>query len=148
MLYHLRGKVIHGDGWGRKMGYPTANLDRRYFVHHPVPKGVWACRVRLYKKVGTGRDLSVQKVRRFNNWLKGIAVIGETGEAMSRRDRRAQGKVEVYIIDFNNNIYGWHCEAEIVQKIRSLRKYGSPRALAVQIGRDIETARRVLGKPS
>ena len=28
MQYVLRGKVIHGDGWGRMMGYPTANLDR------------------------------------------------------------------------------------------------------------------------
>ncbi len=130
MQYVLRGKVIHGDGWGRKMGYPTANLDRRSFARHPVPKGVWACRVKVSK------SRSHQAIKGGRRWLKGIAVIG------------VKNKVEVYIIDFNKNIYGWHCEAEIVHKIRSLRKYGSPRVLAVQIGRDIETARRVLGKPS
>ncbi|MFA4872490.1 MAG: riboflavin kinase [Patescibacteria group bacterium] len=128
MQYVLRGKVIHGDGWGRKMGYPTANLDRRYFVHHSVPKGVWACRVKIKNQKS--------KIKNNELWLRGIAVIG------------VKNKVEVYIIDFDKNIYGWYCEAEIFKKIRSLRKYGSPRALAVQIGRDIETARRVLGKPS
>jgi riboflavin kinase/FMN adenylyltransferase len=125
MQHVLRGKVIHGDGWGRKMGYPTANLDRRYFARHPVPKGVWACKVKVSK------SLSHQVTKGGRKWLRGIAVIG------------VKNKVEVYIIDFDKNIYGRHCEAEIFQKIRSLRKYRSPRALAVQIGRDIEMARRV-----
>ena len=124
MQYVLRGKVIHGDGWGRMMGYPTANLDRRYFVHHSVPKGVWACRVKIKNQKS--------KIKNNGLWLKGIAVIG------------VKDKVEVHIIGFDKNIYGWHCEAELVKKIRKLRFYNDKKQLSSQIKRDIRLARAIL----
>jgi len=42
--YQLTGKVIRGDGYGRKLGFPTANIDRRQYVKDKlkVKLGIWA----------------------------------------------------------------------------------------------------------
>lgn len=108
------------------MGYPTANLDRRYFARHPVPEGVWACKVRVRKSIKSVKSIKSRK------WLKGVAVVG------------VKAKVEVHVLDFDKNINGWYCEAELVRKIRPLRAYTSPAVLIAQIERDIRIARHIL----
>ncbi|MEW6610618.1 MAG: riboflavin kinase [Patescibacteria group bacterium] len=133
MRYSVRGRVIKGDGWGHTIGYPTANLDRRYFRRHPVPKGVWACKVKIQNPKLVPSSVAGSKIQNNGLWLKGIAVIG------------VQGKVEVYILDFDKNIYGWHCEAEVVKKIRLLKSFHSQAELTAQIKKDVLTARSMLG---
>ena len=72
----FQGKVIRGDGLGRKLGYPTANLNRP--KNRKIPRGVFAARVRVLKK----------------NY-QGVAVLGIPSVADGKP------KLEIHILDFN-----------------------------------------------
>lgn len=133
----LQGKVMKGDGRGRKLGYPTANLDRRSYRRHPVPEGVWACKIKIrkhapYRSDASGAMSKSYKVVKNEKMLKGVTVIG------------VDNKIEVHILDFNKNIYGWHLETAFIKKIRSLRKYKDDAALTRQIKKDVLRARQIL----
>ena len=45
----ILGKVIHGDHYGRQLGFPTANVDRRQYVREKmkVRLGVWSGEVKV-----------------------------------------------------------------------------------------------------
>jgi len=125
----LKGKIIKGEGLGRAIGYPTANIDRRYFYRYPVPDGVWACKVRV-----ESRKSKVESVK----WLKAVAVIGMEDK------KRGGKKVEIHILDFKKNIYGWHVEAVLMKRMRKLKKFSSVSLLKKQIRRDIAMGHRVV----
>jgi len=134
----LQGRIIHGDGRGRKIGYPTVNFDRRSCRPSAVMHGVWACRVRVGKHApyrseasGMGSIKSLKSIK-FGGWLKGVAVIG------------VDNKVEVHILDFNKDIYGWYGEVELVKELRLLKKYKDATLLRAQIKKDIANARSIL----
>jgi FAD synthase len=77
-------------------------------------------------------------VKGVGRWLKGVAVIG-------MKDKRRGGKkVEMHILDFNENIYGWYVEAELVLRMRALKEHKTSLLLAAQIKKDIMQARKVL----
>lgn len=114
-LFELRGRVVRGDGWGRTLGYPTANITRHYFHYHPVPNGVYVGTVKLGRRC-----------------LPSLAIIG------------VNNKVEIYILGWRKNIYGRYLVMEIVKKIRPLRSFSSSDKLMLQIKKDIITARHIL----
>ena len=80
--YSLVGEVIQGDGRGRQLGFPTANIDTRNQIC--PPNGVYAIRAKLEGK-----------------WLDGVLNIGTrpTFNALNFQ-------VESYFFDFNETIYG------------------------------------------
>lgn len=132
-MFELKGRVIKGEGVGRTIGYPTANLDRRYSNRHPVPDGVWACAVKV-----ESRKSKVHKVVGKRKWYKGVAVIG-------MRDKRRGGKkVEIYLLDFKKNIYGRHLEVVLVKRLRKLKKFNTVPELVRQVKNDIACARRIM----
>ncbi|MFH0829287.1 MAG: M24 family metallopeptidase [Candidatus Kerfeldbacteria bacterium] len=109
----IRGTVIHGEGVGRKLGYPTANLDQRYFRENPQKKGVFAARTWIGSRLH-----------------RALAIIGVPGR------RRPSGKVEVYIPRFSGNLYGKTLTAELIERIRPLRRYKSIALLKKRIAED------------
>lgn len=111
----LRGRVVKGDGWGRMLGYPTANISRHYFHYHPVPRGVYVGTAKL------GR-------RHFS----ALAIIG------------VNNKVEIHILGWRKNIYGRYLTMTLFKKIRPLRSFGTQEKLKLQIKKDIAVARRIL----
>lgn len=121
--YELRGTVARGEGRGRQIGYPTANLslpDARKLV----PKGgVYAVRVRLPD--GTLRG--------------GMLNIGNrpTFEEM-------EVTVEVHILDFSGDLYGESITVQFVQRLRDEQKFASADALATQLSEDEQHCKRVL----
>lgn len=115
----IRGIIIHGDGMGKKLGYPTANLS--WPKKRKIPKGIFAAEVRVLKKD-----------------YQGIAVIG----VRSIIDKRP--KLEVHILDFNRMIYGKWISAVMVKKIRNLKSFKSKKVLLKAIGSDCKKARRIL----
>lgn len=117
------GTVIKGEARGAKLGYPTANID----PHHEVipPSGVYAVRI-----IFGGRQLS------------GICNIGTKPTFKDTGERH----VEVYIFNFNKNIYGRYLELQFIKEIRKEVKFGTSVALSAQIKRDISCARRLLSR--
>lgn len=114
--WELRGRVVRGDGEGRRLGYPTANLTRYYFRWHPVSLGIYAGWASL------GR-------RRY----AAAACVG------------VQRKIEVYLIGYKGRCYGRHLAVILVRRLRGLRNYKSDTALKRQIARDVAAVIKILG---
>lgn len=115
--YALCGEVVRGDGRGRRIGFPTANLS---VGDQLVPaEGVYAGRV----SVG-GREL-----------LCAISV-GHTPTFGGTTDR-----AEAHILDFDADIYGELICIEFERFLRPQCRFDSPDALVAQLRRDVEAVR-------
>jgi riboflavin kinase/FMN adenylyltransferase len=119
----LCGRVIHGDGRGRKIGVPTANLDD--VVEALPPYGVYSCLVDRLSGDGSAVRLST-----------GVANIGD------RPTFGAGFSVEVHLHDFDGDLYGERLRVHLVERIRPEMKFDGIDALVARIRADIETARR------
>ncbi len=115
--YTLSGKVTHGKKLGRELGFPTINLK---MGNRPIAvNGIFAVLVK-------GLD---------NRVLRGVANIG------TRPTVNGSGTIlEVYILNFNDQVYGSCVDIEILHKIRNEEKFASLNALTVQINQDINEA--------
>lgn len=118
--YSLIGNVVHGEGRGRQIGFPTANIETHNQVY--PPNGVYAIRAKLEKR-----------------WLKGVLNIG-----MRPTFNGVNIQVEGHFFDFNEMIYGKPVEIFFVEKIRNERKFPGPEFLIQQIQRDIAAATEIL----
>lgn len=117
--YSISGRVVHGDGLGRQLGFPTANVQMK---HNRAPvEGIFAVEV-------VGVD---EKVRR------GAASLGV------RPTVTQQGRVvlEVYIFDFKGDLYGRHVRVDFLHKLRDEEKYSGLETLKRQIALDVEHAK-------
>ena len=115
--YSLSGRVAHGQKLGRQLGYPTINIkmgDKTLIV-----KGIFAVRVK-------GID---------NRLFEGVASIG-TRPTVAGVDTI----LEVYILDFDQDVYGRSVEVEFLHKLRDEEKFASLEELSFNIGRDTENA--------
>jgi len=125
--YSMLGTVVEGATRGRRIGYPTANLD----PHNEVvpPSGVYAVRVRL-----AGRALA--------------AVLNVGYRPTFEDPNQVSCAVEVHMFDFDETIYGRELEVIFVSKLREEQRFESIDLLREQIGRDIAQARAILGMPA
>ena len=116
----LRGLVIEGLGEGRKLGYPTANLD---CDDKQLESGVYAARV-LYKGQSYGAAL---------------AIGGDFGQD-SRR------KVEVHLLDLDPRtvLNGDELAVEVLEKVSEMRKVETLKELIEKIEEDIGEIRGIL----
>ena len=118
--YALSGIVVKGDGRGRGLGFPTANIASKHAI---IPSnGVYAVRLLV-------RD----------NFYNGIVNIG-----MRPTFDTHSLAVEVHIFDFDEDIYGEEITLYFVRKIREEKKFYNADALISQIRKDIITAREIL----
>jgi riboflavin kinase/FMN adenylyltransferase len=119
--YRLSGQVVHGMARGRKIGFPTANIDPdQPFI---VPRnGVYAIRLHLDGK----RYAGVMNI--------GIKPTFE-GEAVRT--------LEAHLLDFSDDIYGKRVEIEFIRFLRSEQKFASIEELTAQIRRDADHARQI-----
>ena len=134
--FSVLGTVVQGATRGRRVGYPTANLD----PHNEVvpPCGVYAVRVWM-----GGREGLARRERLARRELGGVLNVGfrptfEDPDQVSRA-------VEVNILDFDELIYGCELEVIFVRKLREERRFGSVELLREQIRRDVLEAREALG---
>lgn len=118
--YMLEGEVVHGAHRGRTLGFPTANL---HAANELLPGyGVYAVRTLL-----EGRRID------------GVASIGV-------RPTFGTGPVsiEVFLIDFNGDLYGKHIDVSFLKQLRQERKFPDIAALVTQLRVDIEEAKKIL----
>ena len=117
--YTLSGKVCHGQKLGRELGFPTINIkmgDKTLIV-----KGIFAVSVK-------GID---------NRVLKGVASIG-TRPTVNGVDTI----LEVFILDFDQDVYGYCVDVEFLHKIRDELKFDSLQELKINIGQDTVKAKQ------
>ena len=116
--YSISGRVTHGDKLGRELGFPTANILLKH--NKPPLGGIFAVELR-------GLNDAV---------LRGVASLGV------RPTVHFNGKpvLEVFIFDFNHDIYRHHLHVTFLHKLRDEVKYPDLEALKKQIAVDIEQA--------
>jgi riboflavin kinase/FMN adenylyltransferase len=121
--YSISGRVVRGDGVGRKLGFPTANVMMKH--NRPPLAGIFA--VRLH---GAAQDP-----------LAGVASLGV-------RPTVKQGGapvLEVHALDFAADLYRRHVRVDFLHKFRDEEKYSDLATLTRQIGLDVENARAYFG---
>ncbi len=118
--YSLSGTIVRGDGRGRQLGFPTANIETGEQLC--PPNGVYAIRARLDER-----------------WLDGVLNIG-----IRPTFNGTKFQVESHLFNFDEMIYGETIEVFFIQKIRSERKFSDMNALVKQINRDITAANEIL----
>ncbi|PZE22407.1 bifunctional riboflavin kinase/FAD synthetase [Paenibacillus xerothermodurans] len=125
--YVLRGRVVTGEGRGRTIGFPTANIElSEPFI---VPAlGVYAVRV----TVGGHTHHGVMNIGKKPTFFADLS----------------QPTLEVHIFDFSESIYGNLVSLELISYLRPERKFASVDELIAQIGEDAESAKALLAAPS
>ena len=116
--YTLSGRVAHGDKRGRHLGFPTANIALR---QRPALSGIFAVRVHGLGPVPRA----------------GAASLGVRPTVKEN----AKPLLEVFILDFDETIYGRYVTVEFLHKLRDEEKYGDLAALTKQIRADVAQAR-------
>lgn len=120
----LSGRVIRGDGRGRKLGFPTANLTE---VRQALPQeGVYAVECFDF----TGADPVALG--------PGVAHLG------SRPTVDRPPALEVHLLDFEGDLYDHRLGVTLIERIRPIEKFPDVGALKAQIENDIQSARKVL----
>lgn len=120
--HRLEGIVVRGDGRGRELGFPTANLSTTRFAAVPAD-GVYAC----WFVHSDGRR------------LKAAVSVG-TNPTFSGRERR----VEAFVLDVDEDFYGQRVALDFVERLRGMEKFDTVEALLEQMHRDVEEARGLL----
>lgn len=119
--FYLRGKVVRGDGRGRQLGFPTANLQVSYELVQP------------------GHGVYLTRVTQADRSFWGVANAG-------RRPTFCKGEpsLEVYLLDTEGDFYGQELTVTFLKKIRDETTFAGPAQLIEQINRDVASARRLI----
>lgn len=113
----LEGEVVEGDGRGRRLGMPTANI---------VPDDRLACPGHgVYAAWAHGLPAAVNV---------GVRPTFDTGRGLL---------VEAYLLDFDGDLYGETLRVAFVERLRGERRFESTEALVDQMRRDVEQVRRI-----
>jgi riboflavin kinase/FMN adenylyltransferase len=123
--YSLRGLVVHGDGRGRRINIPTANIN--YPGQKVIPAhGIYACQA----WIGVERFMAATNV----------------GINPTFTPDKQTPNVEEHILDFSGDIYGKEVKLEFVARLRDELKFDSVEALIKQIHADIARTREILSQ--
>ena len=130
--YAVRGVVVRGDGRGRQLGFPTANIQV------PTPdkllprEGIYA--VRAWLRARGGRSGSV---------LDGVLHLGPRPTFQG-----APPTVELHLFDFEGDLYGEPVRVDFCARLRDIHKYTTVRELIEAISGDAAAARALLSRPA
>ena len=121
--FSLRGPVIRGDGRGKQIGVPTANIA--YPREKVVPaRGIYA----------GWANVDDEK------YISAISI----GVNPTFTPEKQSSSVEAHILDFNQEIYGKKLNIEFISRLRDEFKFDSVEALVEQIWKDVAETRRIL----
>ena len=123
-FYEFSGKVVHGNGIGKTIGTPTANIELNSSEKIIPLDGVYAV---------------VCQIKDAN--YKGIMNIGvkPTVDDVQKRT------IEIHLFDYEKDIYGQDLRAKVIERIRDEVKFNSLKNLKSQILKDNKKAIKILG---
>ena len=117
--YGISGRVVRGDRIGRKLGFPTANVQLRH--NRPPLNGIYA----------------VEVAGLADSTLPGVASLGVRPTIASA----GKAVLEVHLFDFDKEIYGRHLRVDFLHRIRDEAKYPDLESLKAQIASDVDAAK-------
>ncbi len=123
--YSFHGNVVKGDGRGRLLGFPTANIKLKEENKLLPAIGIYAV------------ELIVDNVKHF-----GLMSIGKRPTFYND----GQLTTEIYIFDFDKNIYDKNVIVKVVERIRGEEKYSSPEELVAQMKKDKEAGMEIMSR--
>lgn len=115
--YYINGTVVHGEALGRKLGFPTANI----LLDEPM---------QLLPENGVYEAVANVKGKE----CKGVVNIG-VKPTVSNEGKRT---VELFVVDFSDNLYGENIGLSFVRRIREERRFSSLEELKIQIKKDVD----------
>lgn len=112
----FKGKVIHGDKYGSKIGFPTINIDRRNFnfLKEEVKFGIYKGKVILNNKI-----------------YKAGIIIGP-------KDKNNLPKLEAHLLNYKGNAYGKIVVFKLEKFLRKYKVFKTEQELINQINQDIK----------
>ena len=123
--YSMTGPVVPGDGRGRTIGIPTANIEVPASKAVPL-NGVYACWANLN-----------------GNKIRAVVNIG-LRPTFTTQTEHVLPRVEAHLLDFSADLYSQTLTLEFVERLRAEQKFTSVEALVAQIQKDIHTAQDIL----
>lgn len=121
--YRIIGKVINGDGRGRKIGIPTANLE--VWPERAIPKsGVYVCQATLNQQP--------------------VGAVTNVGFRPTFENQPLKPTVEAHLLDFDGDLYGEEISLDFLLRLRDEQRFPSVQALVKQIQQDIARSRETL----
>ena len=121
--YSIVGKVVKGSGFGRKLGFPTVNLE-------PLQKD------KLIPKDGVYITTTRIHGRRY-------FCLTNIGKAPSvKQDKKRT--IETYIYSYSSNLYSRRLDVVFLKRLRREVKFSSKKALKSQIGRDLSFLKKFI----
>ena len=120
--YSIMGEIVQGDGRGRKIGFPTANIDAGNQML--PPSGVYAIQVKL----------------------EGCMFNGVMNMGTRPTFDGEEFQIETHLFDFEQMVYGKKMEIFCIEKIRDERRFPNPEILVNQIKQDVATAKAILNQ--
>lgn len=121
-LYTITGTVIEGKKRGKTLGFPTINVA----LDQKVAAGIYASRV----------------------FVKNKEYLAATFIGDAKTFNENDYKLESYILDFDENIYGEMVKVELYKKLRDNKKYEDVGELIKQIEKDVLDTRKYFTTPS
>ncbi len=119
--WSIEGKVQRGRQVGKKIGFPTANIDiKNYILAHP---GVYAVRV---------------KIQKSSKYLKGIANLGYRPTFNEKKLL-----LEVHLFNFSGNLYNKYLTVEFLKFLRKEKRFKNIDQLKKQINIDLKKAKKI-----
>jgi riboflavin kinase/FMN adenylyltransferase len=122
-LYRVSGVVVPGDGRGRTIGIPTANLE--VWSQRVIPRaGVYVCRAFLNGK--------------------GFGAVTNIGVRPTFEPQTVNLRVETHLLDFEGDLYGREIQLDFLARLRDEQRFPNIEALVEQIHKDIRRSREIL----
>lgn len=118
--FSMSGRVVHGQRLGRRLGFPTANVN-------------------LLRKVSPLQGVFAVRVKTPQGMFDGVANVGNRPTVQGTRSL-----LEVNLFDFSGDLYGREIEVFFMAKLRSEQKFADLSALREQLLRDCAQAAEVL----
>ncbi len=119
-MYKFWGKVRKHNQRGKRLGFPTANVNLRKHI----PEGIYISKTKIQGKL-----------------FPSVTFIGKA-ETFNEEKFLA----ETYILDFKENIYNKWISMKLLKKIRENKKFSSAKDLIAQMQKDETEARKYFGK--
>ena len=119
--YRIRGKVVHGQGRGNRLGYPTANVGQ---IDTLLPaEGIYA----------------------GHAWIDGQSYATAMSVGSNPTFDESEQKVEAFLLDYHGDLYGRPIEIDFLARLRDIRRFESADHLIDQMALDVKETRRIAG---